>query len=121
MDGECVDVSKSEERDSRGGADLRPARIVLFNADTEKHQYELENDETVLGRGVTADIQINAPSVSREHARIHRHTGGRELYFTLTDMGSSNGTKVNGVFTTDTRLQSGDEIQLGEVKLKFYR
>ena len=80
--------------------------------------YHLYKDETVIGRE-TADIVFSAdPFLSRRHAVI-RQDGE---HWTLTDAGSSNGTRHNGNRITPTapvRLTDGDEIGIGPVTFVF--
>ena len=59
----------------------------------------------VLGRGDEADLRLDDHRVSRVHCRLEPVNGGVKV----TDLGSSNGTKVNGEKIEDeTRLSSGD-------------
>ncbi len=69
----------------------------------------------LVGRGEEADILLLDGAVSRRHARIY---GGQGNYF-VTDLGSSNGILVNGTKAMTTRLQHGDEIQIGSNKMVF--
>jgi DNA-binding winged helix-turn-helix (wHTH) protein len=70
----------------------------------------------VIGRDPDAAIQIDARGVSRHHARI---TVAHDAA-TVEDLGSKNGTHVNGQpITTTARLSDGDEITLGAVTLTF--
>ena len=102
------------------GHDAKLARFVALSGWEEGRVIELSTKEFLVGRGNTADIQINVPSVSREHAMIRCGSDETGSYFTITDLGSSNGTCVNGTYTTETRLKSGDSVQLGDVMLKYY-
>jgi hypothetical protein len=61
---------------------------------------------SVLGRGTDCDIVLNEPQLSRQHALIENT--GRGIF--LRDLGSSNGTLVNGVLTRDAVLKLGDQI-----------
>ena len=61
---------------------------------------------SVLGRGTDCDIVLNEPQLSRQHAMIENT--GRGIF--LRDLGSSNGTLVNGVLTKDCVLKLGDQI-----------
>ena len=73
--------------------------------------YALEGDQITIGRDATNDISINDAEVSRHHARM-TFQGGK---FVLEDMGSTNGTHVNGQRLTGPRvLKSGEVISLGE-------
>ena len=69
-----------------------------------------------VGRGRQADVVLNDPNVSRQHAEI-RPRGGS---WVLTDLGSTNGSKLNGRQIEDSEvLRDGDEIELGESVMTF--
>jgi len=73
--------------------------------------YALEGDQITIGRDSTNDISVNDAEVSRRHARMN-FQGGK---FVLEDLGSTNGTYVNGQRLTGPRvLKSGEVISLGE-------
>ncbi len=74
----------------------------------------LVNRETIVGRSDGATIAIDEPSISRRHARIVHAEDGRYL---IEDLGSRNGTFVNGARVRRVALESGDRIQLGRVTL----
>jgi DNA-binding winged helix-turn-helix (wHTH) protein len=76
----------------------------------------LRPGENVLGRDVEATVCLDAASVSRHHARIV--VEATRAY--LEDLGSKNGTRVNGETLSGAReLKDGDQIRLGEVQLLF--
>lgn len=64
----------------------------------------------VIGRGRAADLRLDDSGLSREHVRIVRDPGGGHH---LLDMGSTNGTFVNGVRVRRATLGEGDRIQIG--------
>ncbi len=71
---------------------------------------------TVIGRDEsTADLTLNDTNVSRRHAELKRE-GGR---WKIVDLGSTNGTRVNGMRVTDYELTSGDTITMGLNTLEF--
>lgn len=73
-------------------------------------------DQTVIGRAQTADLCIEDSAVSREHCRIRAEGDA----FVIEDMGSSNGTWLNGESATRSEVRVGDRIQLGPtVVLQF--
>ncbi|MGI5865292.1 MAG: FHA domain-containing protein [Myxococcales bacterium] len=78
-------------------------------------QYTFDQPVVSIGRTADNDIVLYDAGVSRKHAII-RDEGGR---FFVKDLGSANGTQVNGNATTEEELQSGDEIALGPVVLTF--
>lgn len=79
--------------------------------------FELAKDSQTMGRDVTNDITLADAEVSRQHARISRTPGG----YVFEDLGSTNGTFVNGERLVAPRvLNPGDLIGLGEnVTLTF--
>ncbi|HEY5658627.1 MAG TPA: FHA domain-containing protein [Myxococcota bacterium] len=74
----------------------------------------LDRDWVVIGRGRGADVVIAEPTMSRAHAAI----GYDGESFFVQDLGSTNGTKVNGTREQKTPLKSGDDIQLGKLLLR---
>ena len=70
---------------------------------------------TRLGRSLSADVEIDEPSVSRRHALIVRQDG--QTY--LLDDGSRNGTWHNGVRVDRAVLSDGDTIDLGTARLSY--
>lgn len=82
------------------------------------HLVELTNDRSSLGRAATNDVVVLLdPTVSRLHAVIERYPTG----FCVRDLGSANGTFVNGEpVRGETRLRTGDELRLGDSRLTFF-
>lgn len=70
--------------------------------------------EIVLGRDSTATVQITHSSVSRRHCRIHVEEGRLRIH----DLGSQNGTRVNGSRIAEAELSPGDVVQVGPAKLE---
>jgi len=81
----------------------------------ERRQIPLLEGPNVIGRAEDATIQIDFPGVSRYHARIVVAGGDA----TLEDLGSKNGTYVNGAVVTTRRLLDRDEIRLGATILTY--
>ena len=78
--------------------------------------YELGDDEAVLGRHPDCEIQLESNMVSRRHARVAAEGG----QFFVEDLGSGNGTFVNGKQITErTALRHGDRLKLGPILLRF--
>ena len=70
---------------------------------------------TVLGRGADVDIRLEDPGVSRRHAQI-TVADGRS---TISDLGSTNGTLVDGQKVTTSVLADGAVIRLGSTEITF--
>jgi hypothetical protein len=75
----------------------------------------LSGDAVVLGRSRECDLVIDDPNVSRRHAEVRRDGDG----WVVSDLGSTNGVKVNGRRVEQAALAEGDEITLGLAKLSF--
>ena len=66
-----------------------------------------------IGRATESELPIKDPRVSRLHARVHARGG----HLVLTDLGSTNGTRVNGQRIREVVLGEGDVIAIGETEL----
>ena len=91
------------------------ATLVLLQGG-EATPYDLDQNETVLGRHPDCGIQLQSNMVSRRHASVRRDGNA----FFIEDLGSGNGTVLNGKpVESATRLQHKDRIKLGPVLLRF--
>ena len=101
-----------------------PATLTLLDAvdapETGGHRWQLTEGTTyTLGRVANTDIMLPYSWVSRKHAMIQREENGR---FNLLDLGSSNGTFLNGrKIHTPVTLQNGDCIGIGSTRLLFHQ
>ncbi|MFI5936064.1 FhaA domain-containing protein [Actinoplanes sp. NPDC051494] len=77
--------------------------------------YPLQMGSTVIGRGDQANLRLPDVGISRRHARLD-YDGSQVV---LTDLGSTNGTMVNGQRVSAVALNPGDMIQLGTTTLTF--
>ena len=98
--------------------ELQPGQALLLvkRGPNAGSTYLLENERTTTGRRPDSDVFLDDVTVSRNHARIER----RGDSFFVQDDGSLNGTYVNGERVEETKLASGDEIQIGMFKLVFF-
>ncbi|HEX9813796.1 MAG TPA: FHA domain-containing protein [Myxococcota bacterium] len=91
--------------------------LVICNGGFEGMEYALTADETLIGRNPTTDITLLDENISREHAIVllDEETGT----YTIEDLQSSNGTKVNGKRIRSAELSDTDEIEIGNTRFRF--
>ena len=95
---------------------IRPvARFVMLSTEEAGREFELAEGTMVIGRTDDNDFSIDHRSISRHHAKVIYETG----HFTISDLDSSNGVRVNGEDYTKTALRRGDLVDLGHVRLRF--
>jgi len=86
-------------------------QMVMRSGPTPGKVFELNKAEIYIGRDINNDIVINDAEVSRKHARLMMQAGG----YVLEDLGSTNGTFVNGQRLMGPHvLRAGELIMLGE-------
>jgi hypothetical protein len=82
----------------------------------DDRRYVLDGPRATIGRSRDADCVLRDPNVSRHHAELRRSPRGE---WTIADLGSTNGVKVNGRRVGSTRLSEGDEVTLGTTSFRF--
>jgi hypothetical protein len=92
-----------------------PALVVRAGGGRAGETFALVQDRTSLGRAPECEIFLDDVTVSRRHSVITRGPEG----FTLHDEGSLNGTYVNRRRVESSKLEDGDEVQIGKYKLTF--
>lgn len=92
-------------------------KLVMEQGPTPGREVELKKFECTIGRDTYQDLVIDSSAVSRRHARLFRR--GNQVY--LEDLGSANGTFLNGErIHRPSEVKPGDEIQLGSsIRLQF--
>jgi two-component system cell cycle response regulator len=86
----------------------QPACLILIRGTPQGHRFFITQDEMIIGRDPSADLCIADQSISRRHAKVNRTDHG----VTLEDLGSSNGTSVNG-----KKLEPGNIVTLAKEDL----
>ena len=86
-----------------------PARLIVLEGPQAGQKFKIDGD-VVLGRAIDSTVVLEDPEVSRSHVRITRSDVGAYI---IEDMGSRNGTQVNGVPIQKQFLSFGDKIQVG--------
>ena len=94
-----------------GGGGSGAGSLVLPNGD----RFVLGDTIVTIGRIPDNVLTLEDPNVSRNHAEIRPSGAG----FVLADLGSTNGTKINGVRISERVLQDGDDLTFGATTLRF--
>jgi diguanylate cyclase (GGDEF)-like protein len=98
----------------------RPA-LVSLRGELMAVPIPLERSQVTIGRALEADVRINDLRASRLHARIDStpdaETG--ETVYSITDLGSTNGTLLNGELITEATLNDGDKVVIGDHLFRF--
>jgi FhaA, N-terminal domain/FHA domain len=105
--------SISPEQARRHGLAREIVEVVL-----DDNAYPLEGrGPWTIGRSQENDIVVSDPNVSRRHARLSRADNG----FVVEDLGSTNGTLLDGAPIDRERIESGDELTFGQITARFVR
>lgn len=100
-----------------GGATqiFRAARLVPQNPEAGKQSYTLTLKPMAIGADTSNDIRIAGPGVEPKHAQINVSMAG----FTLVDLGTKHGTRVNAEKVKERQLGNEDVIQIGAARFVF--
>ncbi|MFF8289123.1 FHA domain-containing protein [Streptomyces sp. NPDC016309] len=96
---------------------LGSALLVVRRGPNSGSRFLLDSDLTTAGRHPQSDIFLDDVTVSRRHVEFRRSPDGS---FTVSDVGSLNGTYVNRERIDSVPLANGDEVQIGKYRLVFY-
>src|ERR1044071_7619017 len=92
-------------------------KLVVLSSNFAGKEFELSRPQMIIGRTDENDIVVNHRSISRNHAKLVREPEtGR---YTISDLQSSNGVRVNGSDYGKVELRRGDVIDLGHLRLRF--
>jgi pSer/pThr/pTyr-binding forkhead associated (FHA) protein len=92
----------------------RPS-LVILSGPAAGSEFLLERARTVIGRGPRVDLAFADPEMSQRHAALEFEDAG----FRLCDLGSTNGSYVNGALVRVCELKGSDRIQLGRFVFQF--
>jgi pSer/pThr/pTyr-binding forkhead associated (FHA) protein len=95
--------------------DTSYGRLILVDPDGPYQEFELAKSTISIGRALTNDLILDDVRISRLHARIDRD----DKSLTLTDLGSANGTRVNGTPIDQVVLVPGDRVEMGDHELRY--
>jgi NADPH-dependent 2,4-dienoyl-CoA reductase/sulfur reductase-like enzyme/pSer/pThr/pTyr-binding forkhead associated (FHA) protein len=93
-------------------------RLVVESGPLVGLAFRLSPPSVLVGRNPEADVSLSEPTVSWRHARLTAHGAA----WTIADLGSTNGTRVNGERIESERqipIDPGAEVRLGEITLRF--
>ena len=108
--------SKTQSADLAVPPGAQRARLRIHSGFYEGLEWELDRPSTVIGRGRNADLVLNEATISRAHALFGYE--GVEAF--VQDLGSTNGTLVNGEREHRKVLADGDELRMGKLVLKVW-
>ena len=94
---------------------FRPARLIPQNPEAGKQTYPLTLKPIALGAAAGNDVRIGGPGVDPKHAQIAATMSG----FTITDINTKHGTRVNAEKVRERQLQHDDVIQIGAARFVF--
>ncbi|MGA0411056.1 MAG: FHA domain-containing protein [Candidatus Nanopelagicaceae bacterium] len=92
------------------------AMLVSLIGPNKGARFLLNSEATRIGRATDNEIFLDDVTVSRKHAEILRN--GK--IFSLKDLGSLNGTYLNGALVDEAALSDGDELQVGKFRMHFF-
>ena len=115
-----TELSTTANKIAEPHSNRRPA-LVFLRGELLAVPIPLERSEVTLGRALDADVRINDSEASRLHARIRTEqdeaTG--QVRYRLIDLGSTNGTLLNGKPIEEAFLEDGDKFVIGDHMLRF--
>lgn len=91
--------------------------MLIVHRGPSKGARFLLTDIATIGRSPESEVFLDDVTVSRKHAIVSRM---QDKVFHLKDLGSLNGTYVNGYSTLEVQLSAGDEIQIGKFHMLFF-
>ncbi len=91
------------------------ASLTITRGPAAGSEFTLDQPRMIIGRASSANIRIDDPSVSSEHAAVELDGQG----FGIRDLASTNHVLVNGAEVLGSELKHGDRIALGECELQF--
>lgn len=118
VDDDTIIIQLLEGRGQNPSESERIARLWLLDLTGEhvERVYELSDEQVIIGRRNDCAVSLFGTTVSRRHAQIRLEDG----QYILSDLGSTNGTMLNGeILVGDERLRDRDEIGVGIYKLIF--
>jgi hypothetical protein len=115
-EGHTMVYSAVRDAPAQSGSSARAEVATRAVVSLDDRRYVLEGPRATIGRAKDADCVLRDPNVSRHHAELRRSAGGE---WTIADLGSTNGVKVNDRRVGSARLNAGDRVTLGTTTFRF--
>ncbi len=118
-EGHTMVYSAVKEKGEQAPSPDQQARALVATravVSLEDRRYVLEGPRATIGRSKEVECVLSDPNVSRRHAELRRSQSGD---WTIADLGSTNGVKVNGRRVSSTRLSPGDQVTVGTTTFLF--
>jgi len=100
---------------SSGFGEPPPARLEVQSGLPGRRVFEV-GAQAIIGRGADCHVRLDEPNISRHHAELF----WLRVQYEIRDLGSTNGTFVNGQPTQQAVLHDGDLLELGLVQVRFF-
>ena len=91
------------------------AFLKIMSGDKKGQKFEIDRDEIIIGRAAENVVSLDDPAVSTRHCAVLRQ--GRK--FTIKDLNSTNGTRLNNIALKEYRLSPKDVITVGAIDIMF--
>ncbi len=98
-----------------GAPALVEGELIIASGPDSGHSYRVAGPAIRIGRAPDNDLVLRDPATSGHHARVERR--GNQFY--VVDLGSTNGTLVNGEVVMERELKNGDAITIGQNAVNF--
>ncbi len=103
---------QAEESPAPRRAEVTTRAVVSL----DDRRYALDGPRATIGRSKEVECVLRDPNVSRRHAELRRSSTGE---WTIIDLGSTNGVKINGRRVASGRLSPGDQVTVGSTTFTF--
>lgn len=113
--GDIACVATHQEGEERVEPAASGGAVLVIRDDTGERTVPLAHDTITIGRLPDCDVVLRDKGASRRHAQVKRAGDG----WTITDLGSTNGTRLNGTTVQSRTLDDGDRITIGSTVVEF--
>jgi hypothetical protein len=90
-------------------------KLHILSGQLEGKVFDLLEERVTVGRALDNTIRMEDGTISHHHSMFVLESDG----YRLRDLNSTNGTRVNGMRTTDTKLNNGDQVRMGSVEMRY--